>query len=55
MILPSITSPDQAARFDESYLDWVDGELIQNALGWLTVDEREFVKYGTTDPVNDWR
>ena len=28
------------------YFDWIDGELVQNAFPYLSVDEREMVKTG---------
>jgi len=30
------------------YKAWEDGELIQNAMPYLTADEREFIKTGIT-------
>ena len=33
------------------YLNWKNGELIQNALPYLTTDEREFIKTGITPEV----
>lgn len=32
----------------EQYAHWINGELIQNALSHLTVDEREFLMTGIT-------
>ena len=55
MVIPSIDRPVMAAKFDQGYDDWQNGQLIQDALGFLTIDEREFIKYGTTDPINDMR
>jgi hypothetical protein len=34
------------------YLAWKQGELIQNALPYLSADEREFIKTGIT--ASDW-
>ena len=34
------------------YLAWKQGELIQNALPYLSADEREFIKTGITP--SDW-
>jgi len=34
------------------YLSWKNGEVIQNALPYLSANEREFIKTGITP--NDW-
>ena len=34
------------------YLAWKNGEMIQNALPYLTTDEREFIKTGLVD--DEW-
>lgn len=50
MELPSIKTKEERDRFLKGHLEWQEGALIQldRALGWLTVEEREFIISGYT-------
>tara|TARA_R110000822_G_scaffold146941_1_gene286024 strand:+ start:710 stop:901 length:192 start_codon:yes stop_codon:yes gene_type:complete len=50
MELPSVRTEEERERFQQGHLAWHEGALIQldRALGWLTIDEREFIISGYT-------
>lgn len=50
MELPSVRTEEEQERFHQGHLAWQEGVLIQldRALGWLTIDEREFIISGYT-------
>lgn len=50
MNLSSIQTEEDLERFHKGFEAWQDGALIQldRALGWLTIDEREFLISGLT-------
>tara|TARA_R110000796_G_scaffold46056_7_gene111499 strand:+ start:113 stop:328 length:216 start_codon:yes stop_codon:yes gene_type:complete len=50
MNLTSVQTEEDMERFDKGFEAWQDGALIQldRALGWLTIDEREFLISGLT-------
>ena len=50
MELPSVKTKEDLERFEAGLKEWEDGALIQldRALGWLTIDEREFIISGYT-------
>ena len=50
MNLSSVQTEEDLERFHKGFDAWQDGALIQldRALGWLTIDEREFLISGLT-------
>ena len=50
MNLSSVQTQEDLERFHKGFEVWQDGALIQldRALGWLTIDEREFLISGLT-------
>ena len=50
MNLSSVQTQEDLERFHKGFDAWQDGALIQldRALGWLTIDEREFLISGLT-------
>jgi hypothetical protein len=54
MELLSVNDEASRDRFRQGHLAWQEGALIQSdrALGWLTIDEREFIISGYTP--EDW-
>tara|TARA_R110000744_G_scaffold3520_3_gene13344 strand:- start:433 stop:654 length:222 start_codon:yes stop_codon:yes gene_type:complete len=50
MNLSSVQTEEDMERFHVGFEVWQDGALIQldRALGWLTIDEREFLISGLT-------
>jgi len=50
MNLSSVQTEEDLERFHKGFEAWQDGALIQldRALGWLTIDEREFLISGLT-------